>query len=167
MKMEFRLYHDYKIYEDGTIVGKYDKTIYKRNHHGRYEVRLNVEGKRKNFILSRLMYWLFVENFDMDNKNLCVCAKDDNLLNVHPSNLYLEERKNLIQGEKHKRRSKLTDEQIEEILEIYKPNQPGANQYSGIEISYAKLAEKYGVSKGNIAMVIKKRSRNPEDYKLK
>lgn len=165
--MDFRMYHGYKIYKDGTIVGKYGKTISKRVRNGRYEVKLIIDGERKYMILSRLMYWLFVENFDLDNKNLCVSAKDDDFLNVHPDNLYLEERKNLIQGEKHKKRSKLTDEQIQEILETYKPNPMGANQYSENNVSYAKLAEKYGVSKANIAMVIKGRSRNSDEYKLK
>lgn len=165
--LDFRIFNGYKIYEDGSIVGKYGREISKRIHNGRYEIRLVVDGERKSFILSRLIYWIFVEKFDMEDKNLCVCAKDDNFLNVHPSNLYLEERKNLIQGEKHKKRSKLTDEQIAEILAIYKPNPSGMNQYDEIEMSYSILAKKYGVSKANIAMVVKKRSRNPEDYKLR
>ncbi|MGG1263808.1 hypothetical protein [Brevibacillus laterosporus] len=165
--MDYRIFSDYKVYENGTIVNRYGKELSVQKRNGRYEVKLVVDGKRKNFILTRLMYWLFVEQFDMSNENLCVVAKDDNFLNVHPSNLRLTERKNLIQGEGHKKRAVLTDEQIEEILNIYEGNEFGSNQYSENKVSYTDLAKKYGVTKANIAMIIKKRSRNPEDYKLK
>ncbi|PLS19340.1 hypothetical protein CVD28_02690 [Bacillus sp. M6-12] len=167
MNEDYRIFSDYKIYEDGTIINRYGKELSKRARNGRYEIRLLVDGKRRNFILTRLMYWLFIEPFDLDNENLCVIAKDGNLLNVYPSNLSLVERKDLIQGEGHKKRAVLTNEQIEEILKAYEGNEFGSNQYSENKVSYADLAKKYGVSKSNIAMIIKKRSRNPEDYKLK
>ncbi|MCY9738135.1 hypothetical protein M5X17_31070 [Paenibacillus alvei] len=167
MELKYRIFSDYKIYEDGTIVNRYGKRLTNREKDGRYEIRLVVDGKRKNFILSRLMYWLFVDQFDMSNENLCVTAKDGDLLNVHPRNLELIDRKDLIQGEGHKNRALLTDKQIEEILNSYEGNELGANQYSNNKTSYADLAKKYGVTKANIAAIINKRSRNPEDYKLK
>ncbi|MCY9757755.1 hypothetical protein M5X00_26355 [Paenibacillus alvei] len=167
MEQDYRIFSDYKIYENGTIINRYGKELSKRARNGRFEIKLLVDGKRKNFILSRLMYWLFIEQFDMSNENLCVVAKDGDFLNVHPSNLKLVERKDLIQGEGHRKRVVLSNEQIEEILSTYEGNELGANQYSENNISYADLAKKYGVSKGNIVMIVKKRSRNPEDYKLK
>jgi hypothetical protein len=165
--VDYRIFSDYKIFEDGTIINRYGKAITKRARAGRYEVRLIVDGKRKNFIVSRLMYWLFVEKFDISNQNLCVAAKDNNYLNVDPSNLYLTERKNLIQGEGHKNRIKLTDEQIIEIKTAYKGNKSGANQYSNNSTSYRDLANKYGVTKGEIAAIIRGETRNPDNYKFK
>jgi hypothetical protein len=165
--MDYRIYSDYKIYSDGTIINKYGKTMSKRARDGRYEVRLHVDGKRRNFILSRLMYWLFVDKFDINNKNLCVAVKDGNFLNVDPDNLYLTERKNLIQGEGHKRIVKITDEQTEEIRAAYKGNKIHSNQYTKTGVSLEELADKYNVTKKNIHHIIIGTARNKDEYKLK
>lgn len=165
--MDYRIFSDYKIYEDGTIINRYGKELSKRAREGRYEVRLVVDGQRKNFILSRLMYWLFVEQFDINDINLCVVARDDNFLNVSPNNLYLADRKDLIQGEGHRNRIKITDEQITEIKEAYKGNKMYSNQYTKTGISLKELANKYGVTKKEIHHIIIGTARNPENYKLK
>lgn len=163
--MEYVDYHGYKVYKDGTVIGLYGKEVKKRINKGRYEIRLNIDGKRKNFVLSRLIYHVF-NPFDIDDKNLCVSYKDNDKLNVHLDNLYLTHRKNLIQGEKHKARAKLTDQQIKEIRELYK-GKAGTSQHDKTSLSLNDLAKMYGVTKANIAHVVKGWSRNEKDYKLK
>ena len=111
------------------------------------------------------MYHAF-HPFDIDDKNLCVSYKDDNSLNIHLDNLYLTHRKDLIQGDKHVTRAKITDEQAEEIRTLYK-GKTGNNQFDKTGQSLQDLANMYGVSRSNIAMIIKKRSRNEDSYKLK
>jgi hypothetical protein len=164
--MQVKQYYDYDIYSDGTIL-RNNKPLTLREHNNRYEVKLSIEGKKKYIILSRLLYWLFIEQFDYDNKNLCVSYKDGNGLNIDINNLYLTERKNLIQGEGHKHIIKITDEQIEEIKQAYKGNKINSNQYTKEGISLNDLAKKYGVTKKEIHHIIKGTARNPENYKLK
>ena len=163
MRKEY--FHDYEIYENGKIINKFGNEVKLREHNGRYETRLVVDGKRKNFLVARLLYFVFI-GFDMSNKDLCVTPKDGNHLNISLDNLELVHRKDLIQGEGHKKRVKLTDQQIEEIKEAYK-GKASVNQYDKTGISLQDLAEKYGVTKGNIKMIVKGMSRNKEEYKLK
>lgn len=158
-------FHGYTIYENGTIIGIYGKEVKKRLNNDRYEVRLNIEGKRKNFVASRLIYYAF-NPFDIENKDLCVSFKDENKQNIHLDNLYLTERKNLIQGDKHTARSKLTNEQVEEIKQLYK-GKSGSNQYNKEGYSLQDLADMYGVTKSNIMHIVKGLSRNEDDYILK
>ncbi len=157
-------FHGYTFYEDGTIIGLYGREIKKVENKGYYEIKLVVNGKRKTFSVARLMYNLFV-GFDIDNKNLCVLHKDNNRLNVHIDNLYLEHRKNIIQGSKHDSISKLTQKQVEEIKELYKGS-AGINQHDKKGLSMNDLAEKYNVSKGSIQMILKGWVRNKDNYKL-
>lgn len=163
--MESVNYHGYTIYEDGTIIGLYGKEVKKRLNKGRYEIRLNIEGERKNFIVSRLIYHAF-HPFDISNKDICVSYKDGNKEHIHLDNLYTEDRKNLIQGEKHTSVAKLTDLQVKEIRSLYK-GKSGANQLDKTSPSLQDLADKYGVTKSNIMWVVKKMSRNDDEYKLK
>jgi len=158
-------FHGYTIYEDGTIIGLYGKEVKQRIRDNRSEVRLYIDNKRKNYTTSRLVYHAFYP-FDIDDKNLCVSYKDDNGLNIHLDNLYLAHRKDLIQGDKHVARAKITDEQAEEIRTLYK-GKTGNNQFDKTGQSLQDLANMYGVSRSNIAMIIKKRSRNEDSYKLK
>lgn len=158
-------FQGYTIYEDGTIIGLYGKEIKQRLRDGRYEVAISIEGKRKNFTTSRLVYYAF-HPFDITDKNLCVSYKDENTENIHLDNLYLSHRKDLIQGDKHVKKSLITDEQAEEIRSLWS-GKVGSNQHDKVGHSLNDLAKMYGVSKGNISMIIKGRSRNEEDYKLK
>lgn len=158
-------FHGYTIYEDGTIIGLYGKEVKKRINNGRYEVRLNVEGKRKNYIVSRLVYYVF-NPFNIDDHNLCISYKDNDKLNIHLDNLFLAHRKDLIQGDKHKALVKLTDKQVNEIKQLYK-GKSGVNQLDKKGLSLQDLANMYGVTKGNIKMILKGQSRNENDYKLK
>lgn len=158
-------FHGYTICEDGTIYGLHGRKLKQRLHDGRYEIRLVINGERKNFIVARLVYFVFI-GFDIDNVNLCIVPKDDDKLNIHIDNLYMEERKDLIQGSKHKKIAKITDEQAEEIRSLYK-GKAGGNQYDKSSPSLKDLADRYGVTKSNIAHIIKDKSRSKEHYKLK
>lgn len=165
MLEEYKSFHGYKVSNYGNIISLQGRPLSIRNNNGRYETRLNINGKRQNFIVARLVYYLF-KGFDIENKNMCIINKDDNTLNVRIDNLMAIERKNLIQGEHHVKVSKLTNEQIEEIRELYKGTS-GTNQYDKVGYSYNDLAKIYGVTKGNIASIIKNRSRYSQEYKLK
>lgn len=158
-------YHGYTIHEDGTIIGLHGREIKKRIHNGRYEIRLRIKDKRINYILPRLLYYLFI-GFDLTNKNLCITPIDGNHLNISLDNLQLTHRKDLIQGEKHKAMSKITDEEAENIRQIYK-GKACVNQYDKSGISLQDLADQYGVTKGNIKMIVSGQSRNKDEYKLK
>lgn len=158
-------FHGYTIYENGTIIGLYGKEVKKRLNNGRYEIRLNIEGKRKNYIVSRLVYHAF-NPFNIEDQNMCISYKDNDKTNIHLDNLYLTHRKDLIQGDKHQSRAKLTDDQVKEIRQLYK-GKTGSNQFDKQGYSLNDLAAMYGVSKGNIKMIIKGDSRNEKEYKLK
>lgn len=158
-------FHGYTIYEDGTIIGLYGREIKKHVKNGRYEIRLNVEGKRRSYTVSRLMYHAFYL-FDIEDRNICVSYKDNNKLNIHLDNLFLAHRSELIQGEGHSNRAKLSDEQTKEIRRLYK-GKTGSNQYDKTGYSLQDLADMYGVTKGNIALIVRGESRNEEEYKLR
>lgn len=158
-------FHGYTICEDGTIIGLYGKEVKKRLNNGRYEIRLNIEGKRKNYIVSRLLYYVF-NPFNIEDQNICVSYRDNDKLNIHIDNLYLTHRKDLIQGDKHQKKAKITDQQAEEIKALYK-GKAGVNQLDKQGYSLQDIANMYGVTKGNIKMIVKGQSRNEDDYKLK
>lgn len=158
-------FHGYTIYEDGTVIGLHGKKIKINLNAGRYEVGLRIENKRVTYMLSRLVYYVFCP-FDINDKDLCVSFKDNDKLNVHLDNLFLIQRKDLIQGDKHIARAKLSDEQVEEIRNLYK-GKSGGNQFDKVGYSLKDLADKYGVTKSNIMWIVRGMSRNEDDYKLK
>lgn len=158
-------FYDYEIYENGTIINKFGNEVKIREHNGKYETRLTIEGKRKNYLVARLMYYVF-NGFEWENKDLCITPIDGNHLNIDLDNLQLVHRKDLIQGEKHLKRSKLTNEQIEEIRSLYK-GKAGKSQHDKTSLSLNDLAKMYGVTKANIAAIVRGESRNKEEYKLK
>lgn len=170
--MEHRNFHGYTIYADGTILGLYGKEVKKRINAGRYEVRLNVDKERKNFIVARLIYHVFHtaadgnQAFDIHDRNQCITHKDGDKLNIHLDNLVMQLRKDLIQGESHSAIAKLTDQQAQEIRSQYK-GKAGSNQLNKKSPSMKDLADSYGVSKSNIAAIIRGESRTSADYKLK
>lgn len=170
--MRHQTFYDYTVFEDGTIISKTGREVKKRIHNGRYEVRLTINDERKYYILARLVFHVFYAKpgndspFDINDKNQCITHKDGDKLNVHRLNLKVVPRKDLIQGEGHKARTILSDEQVAEIRAAYS-GAAGANQYDKTTPSLKDLADQYGVSKANISAIIKGRSRKPADYKLK
>lgn len=170
--MRFKDFYGYTIYENGDIVNKYNKLMTPRDNKGRLEINLTLNGVRKSFSVSRLVYCVF-NNIDplTFDKDQCVTFKDGNKLNVHLNNLECKYRGDLIQGEKHKSIAKLTDEQIEEIRRKYfstRDSRP-VNQFDkkGVYHSYRSLAKEYGVTYPTIKHIIEGNTRNPKKYKLK
>ena len=163
--MESLMLDKYEIFENGIIINtSTGKEISQRIKDKHKEVRLTLNGIRKNFITSRLVYWLFNDNFDIDNKDLCIVAED--LINFTLSDLKVVNRKDLIQGEKHKNVYKLTNEQVAEIKSLY-IGKTGVNQHTKTGMSYSDIAKKYGVTRGLIASIIRGEIRNENSYKLK
>lgn len=163
--MKSVMFDRYEVFENGTIINTLTGLSMTQQIKGhRREVRLTIDGKRKNFITSRLVYWLFNEDFDISNKNLCIWGED--MINFTVQDLKVVHRKDLIQGEKHKHQAKLTNAQAEEIRELYQ-GKPCTNQYDKHGISYQDIADKYGVTKGLIAQIIKGSTRNEDKYILK
>ena len=163
--MESLMLDKYEIFENGMIINtSTGKEISQRIKDKHKEVRLTLNGIRKNFITSRLVYWLFNDNFDIDNKDLCIVAED--LINFTLSDLKVVNRKDLIQGEKHKNVYKLTNEQVAEIKSLY-IGKTGVNQHTKTGMSYSDIAKKYGVTRGLIASIIRGEIRNENLYKLK
>ena len=155
----------YEVFEHGIIINTLNgKEMAQRIKDKPKEVRLTLNGIRKNFITSRLVYWLFNDNFDIDNKDLCVVAED--LINFTLSDLKVVNRKDLIQGEKHKNVYKLTNEQVAEIKSLY-IGKTGVNQHTKTGMSYSDIAKKYGVTRGLIASIVRGEIRNENSYKLK
>lgn len=164
--MREKTFYDYTVYEDGTVLSKRGKPIYQRERDGRIEMQLTTNEGRKTFILSRFLYWLFIEQFDYNDKNLCVSFKDGNKSNIKLNNLYLTHRKNLIQGDGNRNRTKITEQQANAVRELY-VGKVGANQHDKNGLSYKDIADILGVTKAEVAQIIKGRTRNKENYKFK
>lgn len=162
-------FHGYLIREDGRVLRKNGKPMTlkwntsrsKYPSGARYEVRLVVDGVRKSYILSRLMYELFV-GFDSSDRDLCVVHIDGDKRNIHLNNLALKHRRELIQGE-NSHMAILSDAEVAEIRKRYK-GMASTNQYSKSGPSLQDLANLYGVSKKNIAYIVKNQTRT--NYKL-
>ncbi len=162
--MEAREYYGYKFFANGTVLSPKGRVKSINLKNGRLEVYVDVNGKRKCLLLHRIMYKLFVNDFDITNKDLCVVCKDRDFSNISLDNLELKHRKDLIQGEKH-RVSKISDEMAEQIKKEYN-GKSSSNQHKKVGFSYSDLAKKYNVNKGTIASIVKGRSRNANKYKL-
>ena len=144
MVNECAQYNGYIFYRDGRVFNSRAREIKLRDEVDYFSVSLNNNGKRKYIGFHRIRYYLFVEKFDMEDKNICIVAKDGNYKNIDLDNYVLLKRRQFMKGEAHIN-SKLTDEDIEDILLKY--------NMKGI-YSYASLAKEYNVSKSLIAQVV-------------
>ena len=65
-----------------------------------------VEGKTFAFSVSRMVYYCFIEPFDLKDKSIVILFKDTDNLNIHPSNLILadlnQKRKRVAERERFK-----------------------------------------------------------------
>ena len=148
----------YKVLENGTILKlngepmKYQKTI---------QIIWN-KNEPKSVSYSRFVYYAFHQDFDFNNHSYCVKHKDNNLKNNNINNLYISDKKEYLWGENNKK-SKLTDEEVKEIKEMYSI---GREVNKGYELndpkrrySYRKIAELYGVSHNLIRQIVKEECR--------
>ena len=171
--MNFTYFHDYCIFENGDIYNSRGKKLTHTIKKGRKEITLTVGiKKRRTFVSARLIYCVFNQiDIDTFDKNQCVTFKNGNKLDISLDNLYCVFRGDLIQGQKHKRVSKLTDEQVEEIRRKYEEtrNNKPHNQYDkkAPYNSYRSLAKEYNVEFSQIRHIVKGYIRNEELYKLK
>ena len=101
----------------------------------------------------RLRYYLFIEKFDYDDKDICVIAKDGNYLNLNLDNYSLMRREDLHvinRGVK-----KVSKETVKQIREEYKGTNNPKDYYAPDYKSYNFLAIKYGISKSTVKQIIK------------
>lgn len=170
MKKDF---YGYKIHSDGKIENKHGRFLIPRIREKRSDIRLVVEGKRKNFTTARLVYCVFnnIDIFQLD-KDQCITFKDGDKSNVSLDNLEMVYRGNLIQGDKHRSIAKLSKEEVEDIKRKYeatKHNRPVNQHDIGDKTynSYRSLAKEYGVTYPLIRQIITGETRDKEAYKLK
>lgn len=114
---------------------------------------------------------LFIKiHFDFKNKEILVTHKDNDQYNYNINNLVVINKRDILQGEKHKL-SKLTNEQVEEIKEVYKKAQENNQNINKnnpfVKVSFRKLAEKYNVSHSLVRDIIRGKIRNKNNYIIK
>lgn len=157
----------YKVYEDGSIVGILNKKL--TQYKGSRYIKAKIEDKFINIPILRFVYYAFNQDtFDINDLSYIILPKDMNENNTALSNLVLERRSNIIWGENNIN-SKLTDEQVKDIIKKYKNgNKKSDGVYNPYKkVSYRSLAEEYGVSHSLISGIITGRFRNKDNYKLK
>jgi len=150
----------YTIYDNGDIYGVKGKKLNKSK-----QVKIN----GKLYFTSHLIYYAFNQDtFNLEDRNNVIIHLDGNELNNKLSNLKLESKKIIVQGENNSQ-SKLTDKQVEEIKELYKKGKEGkvGQNDPRVKYSYRQLADMYGVSHTLIKGIIKGHFRNKENYIIK
>lgn len=66
-----------------------DRNLHLKEWSQRLQVSLTVSGRAHNLQVARLVYYLFVEHFDLKNPYLVISYKNNNGLDVFPENLEL------------------------------------------------------------------------------
>lgn len=83
-------YYNYTVYSDGTIFSPTGKRIKSGfNKQGKLYVQLKINDKFRKITLGKLIYFLFVKEFDMTDKRLIIEYIDGDLHNVNYTNLRL------------------------------------------------------------------------------
>lgn len=164
------VFYDYLIISSGNVYGKNGilrKPVLKN---GRYEMRFNLPQGKKVYPLARAIYKAFHDDFNIEDKNQCITFKDNDKLNVSLNNLICVFRGDLIQGDGHRNRIKLSEAIAEQIKLEYAEtlNNRPINQYDNDKIynSYRTLAKKYNVTYPLIKQVIEGSTRDKSKYKL-
>jgi hypothetical protein len=153
--MEYAELWGYKVCSNGEIFGLHGKKIRVAN-----VVKIKKDNKFVSFSPLRFIYYAFNQNtFDIYNYDYIVIPKDNDKSHRGIDNLESILKKDMVQGE-HNGYSKLTDEQVTEIIDIYEHGKDN-------NVSYRSLAKEYGVSHGLISGIITGKFRNKNDYKLK
>jgi hypothetical protein len=84
-------------YKNGAIYLKNEKIIkptivkqpnyFKKDHTYFLSNRVIFNKRKHNFTIARIVYYLFVEQFDYDDSGIVIICKDANNFNIRPSNL--------------------------------------------------------------------------------
>lgn len=159
----------YTIYKDGKIIGLQGKELTRGKQ---IKIKWGINGKTRVVSYARFVYYAFNHRtFNFNDKTMVIQYINGNENDYSIDNLTIVDRKYVVQGQ-YNVSSKLTDEQIEEIKELYrqkkkfnkmKKKKIGKNDPT-TNMSYRKLAEKYGVSHSMIAGIVKGQFRNSENY---
>lgn len=95
------------------IKPRFDKAINKfRNDYTYYLIgKVVIEGRSFAFSVPRMVYYCFVEPFDLEDTSIVILCKNTDNLNIHPSNLMLATRDQKVQRavERQRFRSPLLD----------------------------------------------------------
>lgn len=140
----------YKINEKGTIIGLRGTPIKKNNI-----IKVVWEdGTIKEIPYAKLVYYAFNRDLDLNDKKIVIKHIDGNKNNFNINNLEAVEKKEYYRENSSK--TKLTKEQIDEIIEIYNSQEEGADKNNPFKkISYRKIADRYGVSHTLINKIVK------------
>jgi len=144
----------YKIYSDGRVYSEYKHgfLVQYPNEKGYLRVALHLDGRQRQFRVSRLVALAFLPN---PNGYSTVNHRDGDKTNNDVSNLeWLSNRDNIVHGYKNgffprgedRPGAKLTMADVLEIRRIY----------SSGEIGYRLLAKRFGVNRSTIRRIIKR-----------
>jgi len=156
----------YTIYENGKVLEPQGKEVKKGRQ---IRIKSNVDKKARLISYARFVYYAFnYKTFDFNDKTIVIKFINGDKNDFSISNLSIIKRKYVIQGQ-YNISAKLIDKQVNEIKELYgrKNNFDDTKNNPITNISYRKLAEKYGVSHTTIAGIIKGKFRNSKNYIMK
>ena len=156
----------YKVFENGTIIGKKGKKISKRP-----QIKVYFEENQKPTEMSyaRFVYYAFnYKNFNFNDKTIVVQHINGDNKDCYINNLVAVKRKFISQGQNNGL-AKLTDAEVEEIKLLYKQGKEDnlKDNDPTTKVSYRKLAEQYGVSHTLIKDIINGKHRNKDNYIMK
>lgn len=148
--MEIKNLFGYKINDKGVILGLKGTPIKKNN-------MIKIvwgDGSLKEIPYAKLVYYAFHQDLDLNDKSIVIKHIDGNKNNFNIKNLDAVEKKEYYR--ENSRKSKLTKEQINEIIKEYKSQEEDLDKNNPFKkISYRKIAEKYGVSHTLIRNIMK------------
>lgn len=163
--MKYKEFYGYLIYENGNILGLNGEKLKDSRR-----IKLKINNTYQTFTKVRLLYYVFnKDTFDINDLSVVIKIKNKNK-KITLDNLVAVSVGDILHGDKHVR-AKLTNKQVNEIINIYKK---GIKQDEGLDknnpyrkVSYRKLAEMYGVSHNLIKGIIKGEFRNKNNYIIK
>lgn len=140
----------YKIDNKGVIIGLKGTPIKQNNI-----IKVVWEdGTLKEIPYAKFVYYAFHQDLDLNDKSVVIKHIDGNKNNFNVNNLEAVEKKDYYRENSNK--SKLTKEQIDEIIEIYKNQEDVLDKNNPFKkVSYRKIAERYGVSHTLINNIVK------------
>lgn len=135
------------VWKDGTCLP------ITKSSNGRLYIRLNINGKRYNIHLAKLIYFLFCSEDMVDFQKNIIQFKDGNCENCSFQNLQLVP---LTTNLKHRRKKNkiLSAEDVTQIKASYHLPSGVINQHNKQHLSIRDLAKKYHCSKYVIQKII-------------
>ena len=158
--MDYRIFHGYKIYENGEFTSKDsdELRIPHKHQRGYLWASFTINGVKKKLLIHRVVAMAFIENpYNKPQVNHI----DGDKTNNHVSNLEwctnYENRQHAVNHNLHAKgeqlAKKLSIEKVKRIREEYIPYSTDNNQYT--------IAKKYGISQRQVMKIV-----NGLDWKL-